>query len=784
MAAMTTMGLSQVISGPTHQAGHTLDLVFVAADGEVGVEEQNILPLSWSDHHLISLRLTVTSNLRRGGGPIKMVRPRRLMDPDGFLRSLGDLPVMEADDPVDALVDRYNSEMSRAIDMIAPERPLSLRRVTSAPWFTEELAMMKRSRRGLECHWRKTCSVSDRARARAAIRAYSAALRAARKTFTTARIASATNRPSELFRVVRELLHPPEGGGAPEDSATQCSEFAHHFADKVAQTRFDLDASFVAMPKEVTEAPVCSNLWDSFQLVRPDDVDRILGAVRATTCSADPCPSWLIKSARGGLVEWFVMIINASLDQGKFPSVLKQAIVRPILKKASLDSAILNNYRPISNLPFLGKVLERVVASQLQGFLDDTDFLDPSQSGFRPGHSTETALVALVDDLRRELDRGSVTLLVLLDISAAFDTIDHGILLGRLSGMGLGGMALSWLQSFLEGRSQLVKLGDTCSDPWPLTCGVPQGSILSPMLFNIYMKPLGEVIRSFGVRCHLYADDTQLYYSFPPNSKEAPQILNQCLAAVMGWMRANKLKLNPDKTEVLQVSRMSDRGIGWLPVLDGAALPLKAQVRSLGVLLDSALTLDAQVSAVAGRAFAQLKLVRQLRPYLVKSDLATVVHALVTSRLDYCNALYVGLPLKTARKLQLVQRSAALLLTGAYYRERSTLLLKELHWLPFTFRTQFKVQVITYKALNGLGPSYLSDRLSPYEPARSLRSSGEALLSLPPPSQARLVGMRERAFSVVAPRLWNSLPREIRQAPTLVAFRKSLKTWLFTQAFR
>uniref|UniRef100_A0A803TEJ9 Reverse transcriptase domain-containing protein n=1 Tax=Anolis carolinensis TaxID=28377 RepID=A0A803TEJ9_ANOCA len=282
--------------------------------------------------------------------------------------------------------------------------------------------------------------------------------------------------------------------------------------------------------------------------------------------------------------------------------------------------------------------------------------------------------------------------------------------------MGLGGTALQWLQSFLEGCSQLVKLGDTCSDPWPLTCGVPQGSILSPMLFNIYMKPLGEVIRSFGVWYHLYADDTQFYYSFPPKSKEAPPILDQCLAAVLSWMRVNKLRLNPDKTEVLQVSRKSDLGIGWQPVLDRVALPLKAQVCSLGVLLDSGLTLETQVSAVAGRAFAQLKLVRQLRPYLEKSDLTMVVHALVTSRLDYCNALYVGLPLKTAWKLQLVQRSAARLLTGANYRARSMPLFKELHWLPFTFRTQFKVQVITYKALNGLGPTYLRDRISPTNP--------------------------------------------------------------------
>ncbi|XP_062830407.1 uncharacterized protein LOC134297289 [Anolis carolinensis] len=183
------------------------------------------------------------------------------------------------------------------------------------------------------------------------------------------------------------------------------------------------------------------------------------------------------------------------------------------------------------------------------------------------------------------------------------------------------------------------------------------------------------------------------------------------------------------------------------------------------------------------RAFAQLRLVCQLRPYLGKSDLATVVHALVTSRLDYCNALYVGLPLKTARKLQLVQRAAARLLTGAAYREHTTPLLSQLHWLPICYRAQFKVLVLAYKALNGSGPIYLSERIFPYEPTRTLRSSGEALLSVPPASQARRVGTRDRAFSVVAPRLWNSLPSDIRQAPSLLGFRKKLKTWLCTQAF-
>uniref|UniRef100_A0A8D2Q9P6 Reverse transcriptase domain-containing protein n=1 Tax=Varanus komodoensis TaxID=61221 RepID=A0A8D2Q9P6_VARKO len=304
------------------------------------------------------------------------------------------------------------------------------------------------------------------------------------------------------------------------------------------------------------------------------------------------------------------------------------------------------NYRPVANIPFLGKVLERVVAGQLQALLDETDYLDPFQSGFRPGYGTESALVALYDDLCREKDRGSASLLILLDLSAAFDTIDHGILLDRLAGLGVRGTALQWFRSYLNDRFQKVVLGDYGSVPWQLCHGVPQGSILSPLLFNIYMKPLGEVIRRCGLRNHQYTDDTQLCLSFSTNPGEAVAVLNQCLAEVMEWMRANKLKLNPDKMEVLLIGR-SRFGEGELHlVLNGVALPLRDKVRSLGVLLDPELSLEAQVTAVARSAFLQLRLIHQLRPYLEYDCLATVTHALVTSRLDFCNTLYVGLPLK------------------------------------------------------------------------------------------------------------------------------------------
>ncbi|KAF7242143.1 putative RNA-directed DNA polymerase from transposon BS [Varanus komodoensis] len=396
----------------------------------------------------------------------------------------------------------------------------------------------------------------------------------------------------------------------------------------------------------------------------PDDVDKVLGLVCPTTCLLDPCPSWLLAKAKHGIGAWVQEVINASLREGWVPAPLKEAAIRPVPKKASLDPEVAANYRLVANILFLGKVLERVVAGQLQALLDETDYLDPFQSGFRPRYGTESALVTPYEDLCRERDRGSASLLVLLNLSVAFDTIDHGILLDRLVGLGVGGTALQWFHSYLNGRFQKVVLGDYGSAPWQLCHGVPQGSILSPLLFNIYMKPLGEVIRRCGLRNHQYADDAQLYLSFFTNPGEAVAVLNWCLAEVMGWMRAHKLKLKPDKTEVLLVGR-SGFGEGELNlVLNGFALPLRDKVRSLGVLLDPELSLEAQVTAVARSAFLQLQLIHQLRPYLDKHCLAMVTHALVTSQLDYCNALYVGLPLKSVCILQLVQNSRQIAVGG------------------------------------------------------------------------------------------------------------------------
>lgn len=440
----------------------------------------------------------------------------------------------------------------------------------------------------------------------------------------------------------------------------------------------------------------------------------------------------------------------------------------------------MQNYRPISNLPFIGKVIEKAVFQQLNSFLTKNNRFDIYQSGFRKHHSTETALVKVFNDIRINTDHGKSTVLVLLDLSAAFDTVDHDILLERLeSWAGLSGTALNWFKSYLKNRNFYVSISQFSSQNIEITCGVPQGSILGPLLFSIYMLPLSQIITTYNINYHNYADDTQLYISMSPGDVEPIQTLNKCIEQINNWMSHNFLQLNNNKTEVLIFGPKKDR-LNISNQLKLVQLETTDQARNLGVIMDSDLNLQGHIKAITKSAFYHLRNISRIKGLMTQGDLEKLIHAFISSRLDYCNSIMTGLPKKSIRQLQLIQNAAARVLTRTKKIEHITPVLKSLHWLPVAQRIDFKVLLLVYKSLNGLAPEYIRDLLSWYKPSRSLRSSSSCLLTVP----RTRTKQGEAAFSSYAPHIWNTIPGEYKAAETLNSFKSKIKTYLFRLAYK
>lgn len=566
-------------------------------------------------------------------------------------------------------------------------------------------------------------------------------------------------------------------------------DFAEYFDNKVGTLRHALDAKQQSPCSDsVLIGESCSSSFTKFLPMTEDEVLEIIKGSKIKSCSLDPIPACLTADNLDLLLPHTTAITNMSLEMGVFPDAFKSALVTPILKKLSLDPEIMKNYRPISNLAFLGKTIERCAMKQFVEYLSSNNLFAPSQSAYRQCFSIETALTRVYNDILMDLDKqGGETILVLLDLTAAFDTIDHEVFIDRLqSRYGVGGSALDWFSSYLHNRSQSVLVDDVSSRPVKLDYGVPQGSVCGPICFILYTAPLENIITAHGLSCMKYADDSQLYINFnAKNQQSALGKIENCITDIKSWMSSNFLVLNDSKTEIIHfTSRFAKpRQLPLINIGEAAVKPTP-QVRDLGAIFDEHLKMDQHVNNLCRGATFALSKIGKLRKYLDPDTTHKLIQAFVICRLDNCNSLLYGLPQKDINKLHRIQNMAARLIFLTKKRDHITPILRDqLHWLPVEQRIHFKIILLTYKVFHGIAPAYLSALISPYTPSRGLRAG-----NVRPEGNLQIVRSRtktygERAFAFAAPVLWNALPEHIRKSPTVAQFKAQLKTHLFKNAF-
>ncbi|XP_038049729.1 uncharacterized protein LOC119723237 [Patiria miniata] len=461
---LTQFNMQQLVTTGTHTSGHTIDFVITRQFDTLvqSVDTSDFV----SDHCAVHCRL----DLRKPRYVRHKITYRKItaIDPTKFKDDIATSPLITcpADTP-DTLVDQYNSVLCKLLDSHAPPKTCKIVDKPKIPWYNNDIAEAKRKRRQLERRWRKSKLQIHREMFQSQRDLVKSKYRYYQTNYYSEKIQGCDGDQRALFQVINHLLHKKTSPILPSFSSPY--EMATHFSDffdsKISKIRNDLAEMDPGINPAQADLEFCQSPLLSLAPASDTEVMKIVKSAPTKTCPLDPIPTSLVKDHINVLLHPLTLIINKSLATGHFPTCFKTALITPVIKKKSLDSNDLKNYRPISNLPFMSKVVERVVAARLNAHLIQHNLRDNLQSAYTKFHSVETALVKVHNDIMLAVDNKRVVLLVLLDLSAAFDTVDHKILLHRLQyHFGVQGSALSWFRSYLQDRSQAVNISGELSD--------------------------------------------------------------------------------------------------------------------------------------------------------------------------------------------------------------------------------------------------------------------------------------------------------------------------------